>query len=224
MQNPNESSIAVYRESFERHGRNPEALGWKSWEEQRLRFSALTSEIPSDTPLSIGDFGCGFGGLLPFLLELGYPIRRYVGVDACPEILKVAAESLSDLCAERGIELSLYDTLPPDVVTDWWVVSGTFNVRGTTTDQEWEAFVLAQLSAMFGSASGGVSANFLSDHVDFQQDGLYYLAPDRLARFVRQHLTRYFIIRHDYMPYEWTFVALRRPASRALPQRAYESV
>ena len=50
----------------------------------------------------------------------------------------------------------------------------------------------------------GMAFNVMSTLVDWERDDLFHLPFDVMATFVRKHLSRHFVIRHDYQAYEYT--------------------
>jgi len=70
----------LYSEGLERYGFNSKAVGWKSKEQQYLRFLKLLSIIEDkNSPFSIIDYGCGYGELLIYLINNGYNVNKYKG-------------------------------------------------------------------------------------------------------------------------------------------------
>lgn len=199
----------TYQESLAQYGTNPRALGWKSQAEQYARFAVLSELLPRGASLEIGDFGCGFGDLLLYLKDEGLSISRYVGVDVSSEMLDRASERLGFLREPPVTDLEFVERVNHVSPVDWWFASGTWNVRGSTPASEWLGRVEADLEALFRSARVGVTCNFLSDLVDFENEGLFYAPLSRILGFVRTRLSRRFIVRHDYMPFEWTLIILK---------------
>jgi hypothetical protein len=44
----------------------------------------------------------------------------------------------------------------------------------------------------------------MSKHVDWERDDLFHLPFDALGSFLREEVSRHFVIRHDYGLYEYT--------------------
>jgi SAM-dependent methyltransferase len=198
----------TYRHSLATFGDDPRALGWKSESEQHARFAALCDGLPRDVPLEVGDFGCGFADLLPYLESQDFVVSRYVGIDVNSEMLDHAKEKVRPPGASSLQIVELKEDLEEVSPVDWWFVSGTWNVRGSTSATEWRERVEEELQRLFLSARSGVACNFLSDHVDFEDAALFYAPVSQLIDFVRSRLSRRFTIRHDYMPFEWTLTVL----------------
>lgn len=78
--------LAPYRCAVDQHGPRFESLLWNSHETQRLRFQAITSGI-NLAGRSVLDAGCGRADLAVWMRDQGVHWRRYIGVDAIPEML-----------------------------------------------------------------------------------------------------------------------------------------
>lgn len=78
--------LKPYADMIRRHGPCFEALLWTSRETQRARFCAI-AEMCCLTGRVVVDAGCGQGDLLLFLRGEKIGFKRYIGVDALPELL-----------------------------------------------------------------------------------------------------------------------------------------
>ena len=60
----------LYSENLRVHGSVSNAVGWPKSDQQKLRFEKLTSIVaPTDEPLTINDYGCGYGAHLEYLVK-----------------------------------------------------------------------------------------------------------------------------------------------------------
>ena len=194
----------LYTENLSEHGNRSKAVGWSSPESQVLRFEKLTEVIiDRDKPLTINDYGCGYGALLNYLLTNGYNVQVYNGYDLSKEMLAKAAKSRGDF---KG-ELNLLQSCEITTGADYTFVSGTFNVRFDSNDQEWMEFIKQKLTMINAFSSNGFSFNLLSKYVDWEESHLFYGDPCFWFDFVRSNLARRISLLHDYPLYEWTIVA-----------------
>ena len=86
------------------------------------------------------------------------------------------------------------------------LLSGTLNFlleKGDTGD-----YVRAMLQRMFELAEKGIAANFLSTYVDYRKPEANHGDPAEIFRFLMS-LTPRVVLRHDYMPYQFTVYAYR---------------
>ena len=193
--------IEAYRASHAMHGDSPSAVMWPKGR-QDLRFRALTKHVDPDSPCTILDYGCGLAHLRDYLLAHGYR-ATYLGADIVPEFVEAGRqkhpESTFILVTGDG------DT---GTKVDHVVASGTFNIVEGDRDSHWSA-VRGALVRLFERCASSLAVNFMTDQVDFQQDGAFHVSPAEVADFVSHALSRRFTLDHSYMPYEFTVVVHR---------------
>src|SRR4051794_27050003 len=144
-------------------GYDVRSLGWKSVEDQLLRFKVL-ADIAVLSNDVVCDVGCGFGDLLPYLRER-FGHVGYLGVDISEELLTVArtrhpdvrflfADILADGYSEKA---------------DWYLLSGALNYKLADN----LSFTEHMLERMLSLTTKGVAANFLSTYVNYQHPRNY---------------------------------------------------
>jgi hypothetical protein len=60
------------------------------------------------------------------------------------------------------------------------------------------------LKIMFNKINIGLSFNVMCPIVDFKRDDLFYLSYDKLGLFLKEHLSRHYIINNNYKLWEYT--------------------
>lgn len=189
--------LSPYREAVNRLGSCFETLLWNSPETQRVRFQAITQAIDL-TGCVVLDAGCGRADLAVWMRSQNISYRRYIGIDAIPEMLVYArtlplphadfygVDFISDekafLCAGEA----------PDVI----VFSGSLN----TIPRSLSARALARAWRDCGSA---LVFNFLSSGDGPQADEVpagraQKLSPAAVLKWALQH-TPHVSLRHDYL-------------------------
>jgi trans-aconitate methyltransferase len=188
-----EAIVKLYEGRYTKLGNDVRTLGWRSREDQRLRFQVL-SDIADLTGASICDIGCGFGDLVPYLRER-FRDFRYTGVDLSPSLVAEARRLHS------GYEFHCLDILDADfnLRADYFLLSGALNLR---VGDNW-ALTEAMLSRMFELADRAVAVNFLTNYVTFERAHNYHHSPERVFAFARS-LTNRVALRHDYPLWEFT--------------------
>jgi SAM-dependent methyltransferase len=194
--------LDFYGERWREFGYDTRSLGIGSRESQEVRFRVL-AEIGDLRDASVLDVGCGFGDLLGFLSA--HEIRvRYTGIDIQPAFIEEACRRHPDaefLCA--GVE-----EFPAERRFDYILVSGTFNVKFREDQEEW---VYQTIARLYGNADRGVGINLLSTYYDpgHHRDDMFYCAPERA--FTAAHTaTRWVVLRHDYLPHDFTLYLYRK--------------
>jgi len=194
----------LYAENLATHGDKSKAVGWKTAESQELRFEKLTEVIKDKSkPISINDYGCGYGAHLDYLLSKGFNVSAYNGYDLSVEMLQEATRRLS---LYEG-KLNLVQSAEINTQADYTFVSGTFNVRFESTDDEWAEFIRQKLVEISQFSNYGFSFNLLSEYVDWKEPILFYGDPCVWFDYVKKNLARKVDLLHGYPLYEWTINA-----------------
>ena len=198
----------LYSDGLERHGASPRSVGWKDESQQRLRFEklALLLDPPPAAPITVNDLGCGYGSLLAYLDALpGVQVAAYRGYDISEPMLARARQA-----TDERAELIRADA--PTQVADFSFVSGTFNVKGASSDAAWQDYVLGCIRTLAQTSRAGFAFNLMTSYVDFRQENLFYADPGVFFEFCKQQISPYVTLVHDYPLYEWTMIVRLPPA------------
>ena len=91
------------------------------------------------------------------------------------------------------------------------LASGVFNNAGA---DNW-GMMTTLLGELFKLCRKGLAFNCLSTYVDYQDEGLFYVEPERVFAFCKQTLSPSVTLRHDYrvkpgvIPFEFTVYVTR---------------
>lgn len=197
-----------YSKKVAKHGDTPLGVDWNSKESQTVRFSQLCKIIDPKAPnFSLNDLGCGYGALLDYLRD--NPANcTYLGVDVSQEMIEVAEQRHAGADQARFITAA-----EPDVLADYGLASGVFNVRLGRSDAEWFDYLQAILDIMDRTSSLGFAFNCLTSYSDEnkKRDYLYYADPCRLFDFCKRRYSRQVALLHDYGLYEFTILVRKMP-------------
>jgi SAM-dependent methyltransferase len=159
--------------------------------------------------ISVLDLGCGLAHLLDHMNAR--PERQhlcYTGLDISNKYLSAAR------ARHPEGDFILRDVLDSDeglADYDYVILNGLFNYRGPI-DQERMLDYLKQLTVVaYRHCRRGIAFNVMSKIVDWEREDLFHLSFDAMAQFVGQHLSRFFVIRHDYRAFEYTTYVYRSP-------------
>ena len=208
--------IDTYEAAFRTHGDSAAALLCPK-RRQHLRFQALAPLVRTHAIESVLDYGCGLAHLLPYLRALGWN-GAYYGVDIVEAFLQYARSQATGEARFEYIQPGSKVSGHYDLV----FASGVFNLRTHDTDQESRQFTLDTLAGLFENANRFLVCDFMTDYVDFRQEGSQHWLPQDLIEFSMKRLTRRFVIRHDLMPYEFTAV-FYKDAEITRPENVYAS-
>ena len=185
---------AYYSGKLAEHGLSPRGVDWNGEESQILRFRQLCKIIDQPGEISVNDLGCGYGALFD-LLVADRPELRYLGVDVSANMVDAARERLKGWPHVRFIQGST-----PDVVGDYGVASGIFNVRMNRTDAEWQAYLEGTLDQLNRTSRLGFAFNCLTSYsdADRMRPDLYYADPCRLFDLCKRRYAKNVALLHDY--------------------------
>lgn len=193
------------------HGPTARGVDWNGEASQTLRFAQLCKIIPADARgFSLNDLGCGYGALLDFLTDK-FAVTAYCGVDVCDDMVAAARSRHAARTQARFITASV-----PDVVADYGIASGIFNLRLDTPDATWFEHVLATLDALYATSRAGFAFNCLTTYSDPEKmrADLYYADPCRLFDVCKRRYSSQVALLHDYGLYEFTVLVRINASAR----------
>lgn len=194
--------IKQYQEAFEKFGDSEKSVFWPKGR-QKERFDALTRYIVN-RKCSILDFGCGLGHMMDYLKTLNDLDFSYHGVDIVDSFivhnkLKFPNTDFEVIKDYSDIHRSF----------DYVLISGVFNMSYSEDIEKHKNLVYQTLEGLFSKAIIYLSVNFMSDQVDFVQDGAYHQNINELIGFVSERLSKRYILDCSYMPYEYTITIFK---------------
>ena len=87
---------------------------------------------------------------------------------------------------------------------DFIVANGVFTEKLDLSHEEMMAFFMKTITKLWEKCNLGLSFNLMSKHVDWERSDLFHVSLDEIAWFLKDNLSRNFIIRNDYKLYEYT--------------------
>ena len=202
---------AACEEDLAKYGDSYRGVGYtKSPEEAEERYRLMLDVVREhDRTLTLLDLGCGLGHLLDVIqADLAYRHLRYVGLDISAAYL-AAAKARHPAHDFIGLDvLQAGHRLP---VFDYVVLNGVFNYRGPIAYTQMLRYWEQMVEAAYRHCRLGIAFNVMSTLVDWERDDLFHLPFDTMANFVHGHLSRHFIVRHDYRAFEYTTYVYRHP-------------
>jgi len=196
-------------ETLRQHGENHLGAGYTRTEAEAQAQYALMLGVVRETaePVHILDFGCGLAHMLDYIKskpDLSH--LRYSGLDLSEAYLTAATHRHPQADLFRLDALAVEDRLPD---YDYVILNGIFNYRGQISYEEMSNYWQRLVTLAFRHARKGIAFNTMSKHVDWEREDLFHLPFDEMAQFVKKHLSRHFVIRHDYPAYEYTTYVYR---------------
>ncbi len=210
-----DSVINTYKEAFRENGDSTLSVLTPKGR-QDLRFGTLLSHFPKTEPGTIMDFGCGLAFLKAYIDQQGLPFQ-YSGCDMVDDFIR---HNSTKYPGSEFILLNGKDLFSGSY--DYIVSSGVFNMLYTESAESHEKIVFDTLKGLFEKCDKVLSVDFMTDTVDFIQEGAYHQNLGNLLDFVRQHLSKRFIVDHSYMPYEYT-ISIFKDETIIRPDNIYKA-
>jgi SAM-dependent methyltransferase len=203
------SSVATYYTGRIRaFGATHLGVDWNSKESQALRFDQLLSLLNREPPNKdtvLLDFGCGYGGLLDYIIEHESNTLQhatYLGYDISQDMLAAAISRHPDQHSRFIRDLAAIDTV------DFTVASGIFNVKGHTDARTWASHVEQTLDEINQLSRSGFAFNMLTSYSDSHcmRDDLFYGDPCYFLDLCANRYSPHVALLHDYGLYEFTLL------------------
>lgn len=195
---------AYYTGRIREHGATPRGVDWNSAQSQRVRFEQLSRIVPSTGPVTVLDYGCGYGAFYEFVTNRNSEVR-YVGFDLSHAMIQAARERYGGITFTSDADsLERVDAV---------IASGIFNVKMDVSPEDWETYVFQTLRHMAALAKDAMAFNMLTVYsdADRMRPDLYYADPHRIFDWCRQHYGPWVATMHDYGLYEFTTLARKVP-------------
>jgi len=193
--------VRHYEKCFELYGDTSQGVDWPNQEDAKTRYRVMIEALhfaPSETLL---DFGCGLAHFHDFLEGYDALDVKYAGLELSDKMLGVIKKKKPAI-----------DFYSNDVISDGWqipqfdftVMNGVFTEKlHLETDQMFD-YMTKLIKIVFDNSKVGLAFNVMSTQVDWERDDLFHLSLDKLAWFIKEDLSRKYIIRNDYGLYEYT--------------------
>lgn len=197
-----EDLASLYDRRVKEFGYEARSVGWKSTEQQNLRFRILTENIELSGQ-SILDLGCGFGDFYDFLCSSGLKPTKYTGIDISDEMLRVAKKLHSKILGVTFINRPLMTGT--EETYDFAVASGSLNYN---LKVDMNLYLENFVKVYQHRVRKGLLLNLLTAKVDYVQEMHVHYSPD----FARKVFLKYFKnvrVIEGYGLYEFTIQALK---------------
>lgn len=189
-----------YDNCFKKHGDSNLGVDWPNHQDTLTRHQIML-EVIRETPCTLLDFGCGLGHLNEYILTSTLNEKiEYSGLDI--------NEGYYNACQNKFPNLKFYHTdllIEKNIPKfDYIIINGVFTEKRELSQDEMMDFVKKTLIALWDKCEKGMSFNFMSKQVDWERDDLFHVSLDEIAWFMKDNLSRNFIIRNDYKLFEYT--------------------
>ena len=187
---------------------SPELVHFKNMRKTNLRFEILT-EIADLNNKKILDFGCG-NALLKDFIECNNINCDYYGWDISDKMIEIAK------IRHPNDNFKVVDVLNDNLSNfdnyfDFIIISGVFNGKLNKKSEDiHKKWVEETLLKLWPLCKNGISINFLTEYVDWEEEELYYCRLDDIIPFINTNLSKSFVIRDDYNLFEFSIYICKK--------------
>lgn len=178
---------AGYEVQLKEHGASPLGVLWADQEAQNLRFKLLAKVLEPNTHhkgLTINDLGCGYGAFFEFLKDMpSMQGGHYYGYDISEDMITTAKQRINE---PHGTFLKSSTATQK---ADYSFASGTFNMKGTMSEEQWTQYVKESLLTLFSQSARGMAFNLLDKKKNERQEWLYYADAEEFVEYCRSNLS-----------------------------------
>jgi cyclopropane fatty-acyl-phospholipid synthase-like methyltransferase len=208
---PHASIVRFAEQCLDQHGDSFRGVGWTRSQEQTDRRYRVMLGLLAPTegqPVTLLDFGCGASHLYEYIRRHCRDDILYSGLDVSARFLELSRRKFPELTYYDVDVLDGYGELPH---FDYIVMNGIFTVRSALSVQAMTEYFEALVARVWARARRGIAFNVMSKYVDWERDDLFHVPMETLAGFLTRHVSRHFVLRHDYGLYEYTAYVYRDP-------------
>lgn len=185
-----------YEKCLEKYGDNHKGVDWPNYEDMIKRYKIMLNIInyfDINKNYSILDFGAGCGEMYNFINNNNYNLQ-YTALDISTKFCNVIKKKFKDINV-INIDI-LKEKL--NINYDFVIINGVFTEKRDLNDEEMWIFFKNILNKLWKITKLGISFNVMTPIVDFKDEKLFYLSFDKLGKFLKENLSKNYIINHSY--------------------------
>lgn len=195
-----EDQVSIYKPQLDLFGDSPKSTLNQEREIQYLRFDRLISQLKLDNEqITIHEIGCGLCDLYKYMLDKELQVK-YSGTDIVKKMKSLAKHKYPE------VDYFIRDILSTKTNDkyDYVVLSGTFNLPGKVSKNDWSLFTRDMIKKMYEMSERAIVFNFLSKDSEYFNPQMFYESVEDIKEFCLKNLSRHVIIDHSYPLYEFT--------------------
>lgn len=207
MDSISESLREHYKKTFQKYGATAKGVDWGENEANlHLRYDKMLAVIEKgfvEKP-SVLDVGCGYGGLLDYMIKKGINLQ-YTGIDVEENMVIWAQNAHPEATLIWGDILEIRIDKQFDYVVCNGILTQKLDVQGLVMDD----YAGKLIRTMFALCSKGLAFNVMTTKVNFFSNNLYYRNPAELLSWCLTEITPHIKLDHAYHLYEYTVYLYR---------------
>ena len=194
----------IYTKRFDNYNNTPKGVFWNSKLSQDLRLNIILDKIlkiAKNEDFSIADIGCGYGRLYELIRERNLDGKiQYYGFDI--------NQKLIDFCKKNknfgNVEFAI--NAFPFKITDYVIMSGTYNLTPTNNISLWEDYIIKNLTSNWKLVKKAMIFNCLIKEKKEINKALYYTELPWIKRFCENNFGQIEIVKNQLIKDDITVV------------------
>ena len=197
---------STYDKRFKKFGPKPEASMWFCKLRQNARFALAANHIfkNQSSGLIIADVGCGYGAFLNYL-DVKYSSRNfyYNGYDISERVIEYCKKF-------NSTKVQFYSGSSPAFLSDFVVMSGTYNFAPTRSAENWENYIFSSLLKSWKRTKSALIFNLMVASETHISDGsIFYANLETMKQKCASKFGKVSVLSNHILKNEATFVIER---------------
>ena len=194
----------IYNKRFNNYNNTPKGVFWNSKLSQDLRLNIILDKILKNSKndeFSIADIGCGYGRLYEIIRERKLDRKvQYHGFDINDKLINFCKNN-QDF---KNVQFSINSF--PFKITDYVVMSGTYNLTPTNNISLWEDYIIKNLTSNWKLVKKAMIFNCLIKEKKEINKALYYTELSWLKRICENNFGNIQIFKNQLLKDDVTIV------------------
>ena len=194
----------IYNKRFNNYNNTPKGVFWNSKLSQDLRLNIILDKILQNSKndeFSIADIGCGYGRLYEIIRERKLDRKvQYHGFDINEKLINFCKNNRDF----KNVQFSINSF--PFKITDYVVMSGTYNLTPTNNISLWEDYIIKNLTSNWKLVKKAMIFNCLIKEKKEINKALYYTELSWLERICENNFGNIQIFKNQLLKDDVTIV------------------
>ena len=194
----------IYNKRFNNYNNTPKGVFWNSKLSQDLRLNIILDKILQNSKndeFSIADIGCGYGRLYEIIKERNLDDKvQYYGFDINQKLINFCKNNRDF----KNVQFSINSF--PFKITDYVVMSGTYNLTPTNNISLWEDYIIKNLTSNWKLVKKAMIFNCLIKGKKEINKALYYTELSWLKRICENNFGNIQIFKNQLLKDDVTIV------------------
>jgi len=194
----------IYNKRFNNYNNTPKGVFWNSKLSQDLRLNIILDKILKNSKndeFSIADIGCGYGRLYEIIRERKLDRKvQYHGFDINEKLINFCKNNRDF----KNVQFSINSF--PFKITDYVVMSGTYNLTPTNNISLWEDYIIKNLTSNWKLVKKAMIFNCLIKEKKEINKALYYTELSWLKRICENNFGNIQIFKNQLLKDDVTIV------------------